>query len=304
MKIAINRLPKPGPWGGGNHFVKAFFDFSTDHHICTNLSDDDIDIIFMMDPRSESGGFDITAAARYRMEHSNCRLVQRINECDARKNTEHMDSILLHCSQINDHTVFVSGWAKNYFINKGWQCKKYSVHHNGVDKGFLRLRKKSDDLFTGNKLKIVTHHWSNNLLKGFDIYNFLDYLMGKRDNIEFTYIGRHRDTFKNANCVEPLSGIGLANELLRHDIYISGSRYDPGPNHVLESLALGLPTYVHAEGGGSIEFAESSLGDAKTFKCFDDLEKIINKDIHYQNSYIPEPWNACMTKLFHTLNEL
>ena len=38
-------------------------------------------------------------------------------------------------------------------------------------------------------LKIVTHHWSANLMKGFDIYKDFDDLIAKKLNdIEFTYI--------------------------------------------------------------------------------------------------------------------
>tara|TARA_R100000808_G_C2155541_1_gene168604 strand:- start:26809 stop:27732 length:924 start_codon:yes stop_codon:yes gene_type:complete len=304
MKIAINRSPRPGPWGGGNHFVKGFFDFCNLNsiEIVTNLGHTNIDLIFLMDPRSDSGGFNINDASQYKLHNPNCKLVQRINECDARKNTEHMDIMLLQCSQMIDHTIFVSKWMEEYFGAKGWACPSTSVQHNGVNSAYLKLRKNTKS--NSDKLKIVTHHWSNNILKGFDVYDFLDYLAGKRDDIEFTYVGRHRNSFKNTHCISPLSGIELAHELLKHDIYVSGSRFDPGPNHILESLALGLPTYVHAEGGGAIEFADAGLKQSKVFGGFTELEELILNDSHFQNLYVPISWEECMTQLFSTLNEL
>ena len=307
MKIAINRKPHSGPWGGGNHFVRAIFDsVCKGNYVSTSLDADDIDIIFLMDPRPEGSGFGINEAISYRQTHPNSRIVQRINECDARKNTEHMDSLLLQCSSFNDYTLFVSNWMREYFKQKGWACQHSSVCYNGVNDEYLSMRKNHDVVRQKDKkIKVVTHHWSNNLLKGFDVYDFLDYLSVKRDDVEFTYIGRHRGTFKNTKCIEPLSGRALAEELSRHDIYFSGSRNDPGPNHILESLALGIPTYVHSEGGGCVEFALQGPKDKdKIFSNFVELESIIDFDNHYQNTMIPETWSHSMTNVWNVLEKI
>ena len=45
--------------------------------------------------------------------------------------------------------------------------------------------------FKNNKIRLITHHWSNNYLKGFHIYNKLDKLLNNRNDIEFTYIGNY-----------------------------------------------------------------------------------------------------------------
>lgn len=308
MKIAINRKPRTGPYGGGNLFIRSFFRSSEEyeHRILTTLTESDIDIIFLMDPRSEPDTFGINEAVNYCRANPGTKIVQRINECDARKNTEHMDPLLLQCSTVNHHTIFVSNWMKKYFFQKGWQCKSSSILYNGVSDEYLNLRK--SDLIrkeSGRKLKIVTHHWSNNLLKGFDVYDFLDYLVEKRDDIEFTYIGRHRGTFRNTRCIDPLSGLELAHEILKNDIYFTGSRNDPGPNHVLESLALGLPTYSHAEGGGAVEFTRKSQSDeSKIFQNFSDIERIIDSEIHYQNTMLPRNWEFSMNSLWETLTSI
>ena len=74
--------------------------------------------------------------------------------------------------------------------------------------------------------KIVTHHWSSNKMKGFDVYKKLDELSEEVDwkgKIEFTYIGNLPKgfNFKNSRVINPLSGEKLAEQLVSHHIYIT-----------------------------------------------------------------------------------
>ena len=103
LKLAINRKPISGPWGGGNNFVKAVYSSVPSDVQLTNVLSDDVDAIFVMDPRKE-GSFDINDVARF-ISKKRVNVFQRINECDARKGTEHMDHMLLQCSSINSKTV-------------------------------------------------------------------------------------------------------------------------------------------------------------------------------------------------------
>lgn len=292
MKIAINRKPVDGPWGGGNKFVKAVYDFVPADVEITNHLSDDVDVIFLMDPRKD-GSFDAGDAFRFAASHR-VQVVQRINECDARKGTEHMDSLLLQCSQYNTKTIFVSEWMKRYFVSKGWSCKNQFVLVNGVDDCFFDATKKESN----DKVRIVTHHWSNNVMKGFDAYEFIDYLSSKNTRLTFTYIGRDRGTFTNCNVVAPLYDKALAEELSKHDVYISGSRNDPGPNHVLEAIAVGLPTYVHAEGGGGVEFA----GRQFSYKNFHELEKILLQTVHSKNDMYISRWSETMKNFWNMID--
>jgi len=295
MKILINRAPIDGPWGGGNNFVSAFVDvLSTNGHEIVHSFEPEIDILFIQDPRPDSSGISINEIVQYKSKNPNSKIVQRINECDARKNTEHMDSLLLQCSQFLDKTIFVSDWMKDYFLKKGWKCNNNFSLHNGVNKEiFIEKKSKKSDLKS-----VVAHHWSNNLLKGFDAYEFLDYLAGK-GLIKFTYIGRHRGSFDNTELIEPCHGEKLAKELAGHDVYISGSRFDPGPNHILEALAVGLPAYVHANGGGAVEFA----GKSHTFKNLAELEKLILNKNFKKNEYDPITWKECIENYLKVLEK-
>jgi len=293
MKILINRQIVNGPWGGGNKFVKAFYEIGTKRgHKITNVFEDNIDLIFLQDPRpSAKVGIGINETIHYRKFHKNTKLVQRINECDARKNTDFMDVFLLSCSEWLDHTVFVSNWMQNYHSIKGWKCKNYSTIYNGADLEIFQKREKINN----GKVNIVTHHWSDNFMKGFDFYNEIDNFVGENEDFTFTYIGREMGTFKNTKVIPPLFGEELGRELGKYDLYISASRFDPGPNHILESLACKIPTYVYTEGGGCIEFA----GEDMVFKDTEELLSIITSKKYKQNKMQPTDWESCLNQYFN-----
>jgi len=207
-----------------------------------------------------------------------------------------MDDILQQCSQIVDHTVFVSEWMSNYHQNIAWHCDSTSVIRNGVDLEIFKPREKINN----GKINIVTHHWSNNAMKGFDIYNKLDKLVEDSDKFTFTYIGREMGSFKNTNVVAPLFGEDLGKELGRYDVYVSASRFDPGPNHILESLACKIPTYVFFYGGGCVEFA----GNNMTYNSFDQLKEILELGNFTENDTYPYDWNYCLEQFYNLFEEI
>lgn len=290
MKIFINRKTVVGPWGGGNNFVKAFHDHlpKFGHQVFTNLVPD-LDVIFIQDPRPDSMvGISINECIQYKKAFPKVKIIQRINECDARKNTNDIDDMLRECSRFIDKTIFVSSWMKKYHQEKGWNCKDSTILINGVDDFYSPGEK-----INNGKLNIVTHHWSDNYLKGFDVYDYIDKLVSTRTDITFTYIGRERGTFKNTKIVSPLFGKELADELKKYDVYFSGSRNDPGPNHILESIACGIPTYAHKDGGGSCEFA----GESHTFCELSDIESIVDQKNLEKNVFKTKSWYDCISEL-------
>ena len=187
MKILINRKPIDGPWGGGNLFVKAICNAAKkrEHEIGFQF-EDDLDVIFIQDPRYSDLGISINEIAFYKQQNPGVKLIHRVNECDARKNTTDVDDLLRSTSSITDLTVFVSNWMKDYHLKKGWMCKNNAVIYNGVDKNHFKKREK----IKNGKINIVAHHWSDNRMKGADVYEFLDSLVGKDEGFTFTYIGR------------------------------------------------------------------------------------------------------------------
>ena len=286
MKILINRKPIDGPWGGGNLFVKAICNAAKKRkHEIGFQFEDDLDAIFIQDPRYSDLGISINEIAFYKQHNPDVKLIHRVNECDARKNTTDVDDLLRNTSSITDLTVFVSNWMKDYHLKKGWMCKNNAVIYNGVDKHHFQKREK----IKNGKINIVAHHWSDNRMKGADVYEFLDSLVEKDERFTFTYIGRSSSNFKNTKIVSPLHGLELGKELSRYDVYVSGSRFDPGPNHILESLACEIPTIVHRDGGGAVEFA----GEGCTFQDKDQLLDLLINYASIENAVSPSTWEAC-----------
>jgi len=296
MKILLNRKPVTGPWGGGNLFVSNFCNyFNSEHSQVVHSLNNDIDVIFMQDPRPGDTGISINEIINYKNHFPNTKIVHRVNECDARKNTKHVDDMLRECSKYTDLTIFVSNWMKEYHLSRGWYSKISKVLINGINKEFYVKNNKIDN----KKINIVTHHWSNNYLKGFDIYDKLDDFVKDNKEYTFTYIGRERGTFKNTIIVKPLYGKELGNELSKYDVYISASRNDPGPNHILESLRCNIPTYVHTEGGGCVEFA----GTDYSYSNFNELTTILKKKNFIMNDINNlSTWNQAMKNLEKIIN--
>ena len=304
MKIFINRRPVEGPWGGGNLFVEALYEYLPlfGHQIVSSLQDNP-GIVFIQNPVKDSLGVGIKEAIEYKNYNKSVKLVHRVNECDIRKNTFGLDNFLRECSKYTNQTIFVSNWMKDYHLEKGWFCKDNRVVYNGVNKEHFKLQPKIQN----GKINLVTHHWSNNPMKGFDIYEAIDRWVGNRDDFTFTYIGRENGTFSNTNVISPLAGKALGEELGKYDLYISASRFDPGPNHIIEAISCGLPLFVHKDGGGSVEFS-SMVDNSHLFANWDSLrnmltDKEINSNNHLECSLF-ESWENCIKEISRCINEL
>ena len=300
MKVFINRKPIEGPWGGGNLFVKAFYKHIND--LGCEIIEDPIyqkpDIIFLQSPSGNSNcNFSINEAIAIKKHFSNVEIVLRVNECDARKGTDGVDKFWIECSRHVDKTIFVSSWMMNYFLDKGWACRKNYILYNGVNFNHFKPGKK----IKNKKINIVTHHWSNNRMKGFDIYEDLDRFVGNNeDKYTFTYIGRDLGTFNNTDVISPIFGKELGEALSRYDIYVSASRFDPGPNHILESLACSIPTFVCKDGGGAIELA----GNENIFNDFNHLVSMIeNREYKNNNFESLCDWKSCIENLYKIIRE-
>ena len=125
MKISFGTDIVKGPWGGGNLFLINLQNYLIDqgHKVVFGLKDEDIDVILFTDPRTGRGSTSITSIKdikKYKRKiNSNVKVIQRINECDERKNTKNINKLYLNASEIADHVVFVSKWLQNIYLNIG-----------------------------------------------------------------------------------------------------------------------------------------------------------------------------------------
>ena len=152
---------------------------------------------------------------------------------------------------------------------------------NGADEKSLMIQRINLGL-KGEPLKIVTHHWSSNKMKGFDVYKKLDQLILSeewRGKIEFTYVGNIPKgfNFKATKVVKPINGKNLAKELSRHHVYITASNNEPAGMHHIEAVLTGLPVISK-----TVELYQSIV---KILVSFDSLEFIPALDKMIQNYY-------------------
>ncbi len=269
-------------------FANFLRSYLTQHgvRVINTLTDPDIDIILHVNPfphlTLDASAYSYKEAAKYKKKHPKTIIIERVNECDERKGTTHMNRLLVQASENSDFVVFIASWLRPLLLKSGLSRNKpYRIILNGADEAIFNLKGKASWNSTG-KLKIVTHHWSNNLNKGHDIYHALDRLLGnpKFGNLfEFTYIGRTPNLeYTHSKIIPPLSGQELANELKKHHIYLTASKNEPAGMHHIEGAMCGLPL-LYLNSGALPEYCEN-YGIEFTEENFE--EKIIELRQRYQ----------------------
>ena len=140
MKVSIGSRIVDGPWGGGNLFAINLRDYllKNGHEVIFDLSEKDIDVILLTDPRSKkesSSTFSHIDILKYKkLINPNVTVIQRINECDERKNTQNINKLYLEASEVSDHVIFVSSWLRDIYLKLGLEKSKTSVILAGSNK--------------------------------------------------------------------------------------------------------------------------------------------------------------------------
>jgi glycosyltransferase involved in cell wall biosynthesis len=257
--VAFNLRPRNGPFGGGNQWVSQLASYLQRCGYKTVFSlNEQVDLV-MGTHAGLNGGleFGYDEVLRLKKSRPALRCIQRINDNDIRKDTGEMDALLARSNEAADHTVFVSAWLRDYHSARWFDsARPNSVIINGADPAVFHP--------FGNKrwappepFRLVTHHWSDNPLKGFDIYEEIDGLMadGCLPGVELWIIGRWPKgiRWRAARTFSPCSGHKLAGLLRQAHACVTASRFEPGAMHPVESLQCGLPLLYHEDGGGTVE---------------------------------------------------
>jgi hypothetical protein len=285
VKIFINRKPVVGPWGGGNKSVSLLHKKCAENfEVTTNIGDKDIDLIFCIDPRPDPSGLWYQNFLDYKNNiNPNLKIIQRVGDVGSHSKPE-LTQLVRQTVEISDFMIFPSDWARNYIEFKG---SNYCVIPNRSSKIFFNHRKEKN-INSKDKIKIVTHHWSKNPKKGFDVYQGLGQFISENDtNLEFTYIGRFPDDVerKGIKIIEPQDDASLSKMLSEFDIYMTASLEEAGANHVLEGIAAGLPI-VYRKNGGSIQEYCSRYGieyDHNIQSLFSSINKVTSMYPLYKN---------------------
>ncbi|MCB9477101.1 MAG: glycosyltransferase [Deltaproteobacteria bacterium] len=267
--MSINIKKNLGPYGGGNQFANGLEGalVAAGHEVLRTLAPE-LDLILIVNAQSNllSTAYTVEQIERYVFHHPSTVVVHRVNTCDEQRGRLiGINNAVLAANRIADHTVFVSDWVRGHFIERGMRDDgPHTVILNGADREIFHADGRAE-WTPGEPIKLVTHHWSDNYLKGFDIYERIDNLLDRpefRERFSMTFIGNVNiaTRFRNVEVVEPIAGPTLAAALREHHLYVTGTRLEPGGNHYVEAMACGLPV-LHLESGSTPEYcAEYGVG--------------------------------------------
>lgn len=303
MKIYFNEKVKYEPWGGGIHFLARFIEYLRERKIeCIFKLKRNIDIIFIfknnidLDPK----------LIKYLKRNPNTKVLQRINISDISKKVDFQDRIVLKINKIANKTVFISNWLAEYYIQKGFY-KPYNVIYNGCNPYYFFPEE--NKRFNLSMIRLVTHHWSSNWMKGFDVYMKLDKLLNRMNNIKFTFIGRYNKKYhpENTTLIEPLYGIELGNELRKHDMYITAARWEACGMHHIEGAMCGLPVLFHKDGGGINELCKNYGYEYYNILTLMEGIKIIQENYEQYKRKIPYDYlndKRCFEEYYKLLDDM
>lgn len=263
MNISLGMTIRTGPWGGGNQFGRTLVEYLERQgaRVSFDLCQPDLDIILLIDPRptSQTATYSDIQIREY-LTHVNpsAIVIHRVNECDERKGTTGVNDTLMAANRIADHTVFVSTWLSELFAPR-MAGRPSSVILSGADHSVFHANGDESWDHSG-PLRLVTHHWGGSWLKGFDIYQKLDEMIGSPEynsRFAFTYIGNVPEgfEFKHARYLPPMHGEVLAAELRSHHVYLTASRNEPSGMHHIEGASCGLPL-LYIDSGALPEYCQ------------------------------------------------
>lgn len=260
-RVAINLRPTLAPWGGGNQWAQQIGRYLAARGWAVHFDlAARVDMIVLVDPRV--GGpitFGPEEIRAYKHQHPEVRCLHRVNECDARKGTDFMDELLAGANKVADFTVFVSDWLRQYHTARCFDTSQpHAVIANGADP--VVFHPLGGEVFAPDRpFRLVTHHWSDNWMKGFDVYREVDELIASETlrDTELWVIGRWPKAlrWKAARTYGPVRGRQLGALLRQCHAYLTASRWEPGPMHPIEGAQCGLPVIYHEESGGAVELA-------------------------------------------------
>lgn len=282
MKILFNRPIKKTAWGGGSHFITNLCEYLTNKGIEVTFSlEPDIDLMFMFDPRRDGKYPGLEDLLEFK-KNKNIPIIQRINDTDIARHAYGLTpndppwriKTLLYANKFVDFTIFISEWVKKHYAEHGYEKKNRNdkVIINGSNSKYFYPKETEKK---NKRLKVITHHWSDNPMKGLDVYKALDQICQNNSDIEFTYLGRYPKAYKPkaTKIIPPVYGEAIGDILRAHDVYVTGARFEACGMHHIEAGSCGIPIIYHADGGAIPEICKNY---GKEFNSGESLVKALN----------------------------
>lgn len=256
MRIAINFKPQRRPFGGGNQFVAQLVQYlRAQGHVVSYRLWPWTERVLLVAPRPFMNvTFDIDDISRLKARHPSVKCVHRINQTDLGRGTTTVDDLFKRANEVADTTVFISDWVRDYFLSRWFSPEApHTVIHNGADASVFYPSERSWDSSQG-PCRIVTHHWSDNWNKGFEVYQEVDRLIasGHLPGFELSVIGRWPAEIRwQAASTQPAMPAAMLGEKLRwHHLYLTAAVAEAGGMHHVEAAQCGLPIVFRTGGGG------------------------------------------------------
>lgn len=260
-RVAMNMRPVFGAWGGGNQWLlqlSRYLQFCG-YRVQYDLRGAVDGIVMTHSGLTGELSISLDEVKAYKARHPRVRVVHRVNDNDVRKKTTGMDARLARFDAVADHTVFISEWLRDHHADQWFdRAKAHSCILNGADPAIFHPV--GGRAWRGDEpLRLVTHHWSDNWMKGFRVYQQIDELIaaGRLPGVELWIIGRwpREITWSAARTLPPATGVALATLLRQCHVYVTASQFEPGGMHFIEGLQCGTPIIFHEDGGGIVELA-------------------------------------------------
>jgi hypothetical protein len=296
--VTFNCIPsKNEASGGGDNMVKFLISYLMKKKIDVNFKlSKKTDLVFLNNAKSfffkkdlkyyfkkKRYYFNYKELIKFNKKNPKIPILLRLNDTDAHRKSNFIDKQFIKLIKIASLNIFVSKWIKNYFKKK-IKIRKNVIIENSVNNKIYNTKNK---IFwkKNEPFKIITHHWSNNVQKGYDRYSYLDKILSKqkKENIKFELVGNYPKNiiWESAKLTKPLGPYKIASKLKSSHCYISGSRYESSGVHVMEALNCGLPIIFYNDGGNIRNMVNDKFGLKTNNK---DLLKnilIIKKNYHF-----------------------
>jgi glycosyltransferase involved in cell wall biosynthesis len=258
----------PGPYGGGNQFIKALRNYFIDR----NMYEEDVSkasiILFNSD-------HSLRRVLKSKLKYNDKIFIHRLAGpmYIPRGSGKEADNLVYKMNHyIADGTIFQSTWSRNENYRAGLKSNRHeTIIINAPDHKIFN-KKARDNNLKSDKTRLIATSWSSNMGKGFDIYKYIDENLDY-NRFSFTFVGRSPYNFKNIVHIPPQTTNELANILSSHDIFISASRYEACSNSVIEAMHCGLPAIVFNDSSNPEIIGKGGV----TFNSVEDIIAAIQK---------------------------
>jgi glycosyltransferase involved in cell wall biosynthesis len=282
MKIHIIYQFKDGPWGGANQFLKTL----RNEFIRLGIYTLDIKTANIIVFNSHHLLNDIL---NYKKQYPKKTYIHRVDGPIQliRGHNDGWDDLLVDISnRIANGVVYQSKWSRNKLQSlTNMHADIATVISNAPDPTIFKVYNQKNKF---SKRRLIATSFSSNPNKGFEFYQYLDEHLNF-DKYQMTFVGNSPCKFKNIVSKSIMHTTAIADELHKHQIYITASKNDPCSNALIEALHCGLPA-VALNSGGHPEIIEDG-GElfSNPDQMIDAIQKVDRNYLRYkQEIHIPD----------------